>query len=77
MSIPLIAAAGFLNLFELISQPEEIVVWNLFIGFIFSFITGFLAIAWLLKLLTNKNLIIFVWYRLALGFLLFIFIYLL
>lgn len=76
MSIPLIAAAGFLNLYELISQPEEIIVLNLFIGFVFSFLTGYLAISWLLKILTNKNLKIFVWYRLALGVLLFIFIYL-
>jgi len=76
MSIPLIAAAGFLNLFELINQPEEIVFINLIIGFTFSFITGFLAIAWLLKILTHKNLKIFVWYRLALGLILFTLIYL-
>lgn len=76
MSIPLIAAAGFLNLFELINQPEEIVFLNLFVGFIFSFITGFLAISWLLKILANKNLKIFVWYRLVLGLILFTLIYL-
>lgn len=76
ISIPLIAAAGFLNLIDLIKQPEEIVFLNLTIGFLASFITGFLAIAWLLNILTNKNLKIFVWYRFTLAALVFIFIYL-
>ncbi len=77
MSIPLIAAAGFLNLITLINQPEDIVITNLIVGFLASFITGFLAIAWLLKILATKNLKIFVWYRLFLGLVLFIFVYLL
>jgi len=77
MSIPLIVAAGFLNLFELINQPEKIIISNLIVGFIFSFLSGYLAIFWLLKILTTRNLKIFVWYRLALGTILLVFVYLL
>lgn len=76
MSIPLIAAAGLLNFIELIKQPEEFIILNISIGFLTSFIAGYFAIAWFIKILTNKNLKIFVWYRLILGFILFIFHYL-
>jgi undecaprenyl-diphosphatase len=76
MSIPLIAAAGLINFFKLTTSPEPIIFSYLVIGFLTSFLTGWLAISWLLKILSNGNLKLFVWYRLALSTILLIYIYL-
>jgi undecaprenyl pyrophosphate phosphatase UppP len=39
----------------------------LLVGIVSTFIFSYLAIAWLLRFLQNRNTWIFVWYRLAFG----------
>lgn len=70
MGMPLIAAAGVLNFVKLLNQPESVDIMQLSLGFIFSFLFGWLAIYWLIKILTKYNLKWFVLYRVILGFIL-------
>jgi len=70
MGLPLIAAAGVLNFFELVNRPETVNYLQLSLGFIFSFISGLIAIRWLINILSKYNLKWFVMYRVILGLIL-------
>jgi len=70
MGIPLIAAAGILNLIKLLNSPETVNYLQLSLGFIFSFISGLIAIRWLINILSKYSLKWFVVYRVVLGLIL-------
>lgn len=70
MGMPLIAAAGILNFIKLVNIPETTNYLQLSLGFIFSFISGVIAIYWLLKFLEKYSLKWFVLYRVVLGIIL-------
>ncbi len=76
LGAPLIAGAGFLSLFDLLRQDISAVSpASMVIGFLASFISGLIAIWFLLKLLSKHNLRLFVVYRLLLGLLLILIAY--
>ncbi|MBU0661093.1 undecaprenyl-diphosphate phosphatase [Patescibacteria group bacterium] len=68
MSIPIIALAGGLKVLELIqSGMGDLTVTVLFVGFIASALSGFVAIAGLMKIVQKWNFTPFVIYRIVLG----------
>ncbi|WP_341325344.1 undecaprenyl-diphosphate phosphatase [Methylotuvimicrobium sp. KM2] len=72
LSIPVIALAGMLKAFELFKSDIE-VMWDFMaIGAAVSCVVAYLTIGWFLKLLNRIGMIPFVWYRLALGIVLFV-----
>ncbi len=68
LGIPALVAAGGL---ESLTQAKNIshgVGWPAtIIGIVVAFVVGYIAIAWLLKFISNHNFSLFVWYRLALA----------
>ena len=59
MSIPIMAAAGLLSVFDLLELPNlSSFLPVMSVGFITAEVVGYLAIAWLMKFLTKKPL----WY---------------
>jgi len=76
MSMPLIAAAGMSSLYDLTTQPETIKYSILVAGLLSSFISGWLAITFLMKLLGTSNLRWLAVYRVVLGLILALIIWL-
>ncbi|MFO7526907.1 MAG: undecaprenyl-diphosphatase UppP [Ignavibacteriaceae bacterium] len=74
LSIPAVLASGVLQLFEAIRFVDQTMVINLIIATIVSGISGYLAIDFLLKYLKKNNTFIFIYYRIGLGILIFIFL---
>lgn len=71
LSIPVIALAGILKCLELYKSGAE-VAWDLMgIGAGISGIVAYITIGWFIRLLSKIGMIPFVWYRLALGVVLF------
>lgn len=71
LSIPTIALAGMLVIFDLIKSNEP-VQWNFMaVGALVSAVVAYLTIGWFLRLLEKIGMIPFVWYRLFLGIFLF------
>jgi undecaprenyl-diphosphatase len=68
-------AASFLDLVKtgLSFSLEEIIF--LIIGFIASFLVAWISIKFLLKFIKKNNFSIFGWYRILLGVVLFLFLY--
>ncbi|MFA4871881.1 MAG: undecaprenyl-diphosphatase UppP [Patescibacteria group bacterium] len=66
LSIPVVFGAGLKEIFSLgpVSGAD---FFSLFLGFLFSALTGYWAIKFLLKYLSNHSLNIFAWYRLIIG----------
>ena len=68
MSVPVIAGAGSLKLFEILSKGMSISEAVMFgAGFVSSAMVGYLAIRFLLNFLTNHSLRAFAYYRFALA----------
>jgi undecaprenyl-diphosphatase len=68
MSIPIMIAAGFFASFELSQIPDFAELLPTFAtGFITAAVTGYLAIRWLLRFLSNRSLYIFAVYCAAFG----------
>lgn len=66
LSMPIIFGAGIKKISEIsISQNNEIIV--LVLGFLSAAISGYLCIKYFLKFLENHSLWVFVWYRVVLG----------
>lgn len=70
LGIPALAAAGTL---QAVTKFDDIsahgVGWGpTIVATITSFIVGYLSIAWLLKFIGSNDFTLFVWYRIALGF---------
>lgn len=70
LSIPAVLASGLLELhesFKLQGGVPALGIANLAIGTVVSGITGYAAIAWLLRYLMKNTTMVFIWYRIALG----------
>ncbi len=70
LGTPIIMAAGLHSLADWISHPEEHLIYNnaqLGIGFLVSFVVGYLAIKLLLKIVAKVGLMPFIVYRMILG----------
>jgi undecaprenyl-diphosphatase len=71
LSIPSTALAGLWELRDLVHATDRPSNLALAVGTGVSFVSGIAAIAWLLHYLRTRTALIFVWYRIALGLLLF------
>ncbi len=68
MGIPIISIAFIYELIKIITDENIVINVNLsLIGFVVSFLTGLIAINFMLKYLKNNNLQIFGYYRIILG----------
>ena len=69
LSIPAVVLSGLLELGSIASGDEgqHVSAANLAIATILAFVTGYAAIAWLLRYLSNHSMLIFVIYRVVLG----------
>jgi undecaprenyl-diphosphatase len=67
LGIPALTAAGLYELKDAISGPSVSTV-ALVVGTVISFVVAFAAIAWLLKYVAHHSIMVFVWYRVLLGF---------
>jgi undecaprenyl-diphosphatase len=69
LSVPAVVLSGLLELGSILSGEEggHVGVGNLVIATVFAFVSGYLAIAWLLRFLTSHSMAIFVAYRIVLG----------
>ncbi|MES3004555.1 MAG: undecaprenyl-diphosphatase UppP [Patescibacteria group bacterium] len=67
LSIPVVFGAGLKKLFEVWSTIQGDVVMALIIGSITAFITGLVAIGFLIRFLKNNSLNIFIVYRIVLA----------
>jgi undecaprenyl-diphosphatase len=67
LSIPAILASGLLQLYEAAEYVDSSAVVNLIMATIFSGISGYAAIDFLLKYLKKHSTYLFVFYRIALG----------
>ncbi|MFB6226603.1 MAG: undecaprenyl-diphosphate phosphatase, partial [Candidatus Paceibacteria bacterium] len=75
MSVPVIALAGLLEVWELYQTGlEYITLSTLFVGFIISAVSGFFAIWLLMKIIKKWNYLPFVFYRILVGVLILIFL---
>jgi len=73
LGIPVIAIAGVISVYDLVTSPElGVSLINLTIGFIGAFAAGILTIKLLLKFLQKHSFNVFVIYRIILGILLII-----
>tara|TARA_B110000967_G_scaffold112236_1_gene114879 strand:- start:2304 stop:3098 length:795 start_codon:yes stop_codon:yes gene_type:complete len=72
LSIPVIALATILNIFELMKDKSQVDWSLLFIGFIISLITAYYTIVFFIRLVERVGFLPFVIYRILLGVLLFL-----
>ena len=66
LSAPIIFGAAIVKLPKLFSQGFD---WNIILGIIFSALSGYLAIKYLLKFVEKYSYAVFFWYRLGLALL--------
>lgn len=69
MSIPAVFASGLFQLYEALEYLDNSMIVSLIIATIFSAISGYLSIDFLLKFLKKYSTFIFIYYRFALGIL--------
>lgn len=74
LSIPAIFGSGLLQLLESLKFVDSSMMINLIVSTIFSAISGYLAIDFLLKFLKKHSTYIFIYYRIALGIIILILI---
>jgi len=67
LSIPAVFASGVFELLKLDGEVAQLGYSNLVIATIVAAISGYAAIAWLLRYLSRNSTMLFVWYRFALG----------
>lgn len=73
LSVPAVLASGFFQLYKIAGMMQtgtdvfHFGISNLIIATIVSGISGYAAIAWLLRYLMRHTTMVFVWYRFALG----------
>ena len=75
VGIPAISISGFVELFSLFYTSSLIDFFPIIIGIISSFFSSIIAIDFLLKFLAKYNTLIFVYYRLAFGVVIFTTLY--
>ncbi len=67
LSVPAILASGLLQLYEALKFIDSSMAFNLIVSTIFSAVSGYAAIDFLLKYLRKNTTFIFIYYRIALG----------
>jgi undecaprenyl-diphosphatase len=69
LSVPAVVLSGLFELLSIVRGEEatHVSTGNLIIATTLAFITGYAAIAWLLRYLTTHSMVIFVVYRVVLG----------
>ena len=67
LSIPAVFGSGIFQLFDSIEYLDSAMVLNLIVATIFSAISGYLAIDFLIKFLKKHSSYLFVYYRIAIG----------
>ncbi len=67
LSVPATAAAGLFEMRHLVKSGEPFSGLDVVVGTVVAFLSGILAIAWLLRFLRTKSTQVFVVYRLLLG----------
>jgi len=72
LSIPAVLGSGLYELAKIDHSVFQFGNFNLVIATFVSGVSGYVAIAWLLRYLMKNTTMIFVWYRIGLGVLLFI-----
>lgn len=75
LSIPAVFASGLFQLYEALGYLDNSMIVNLIIATIFSAISGYLAIDFLLKFLRKYSTFIFIYYRFVLGILILILLF--
>ena len=72
LAIPILFAASAKELFSLRDAltPDHLILFA--IGFVFSFLSAFLCVRWLLRFVSQHNFNGFAWYRIAFGLLILI-----
>jgi len=70
LSVPATTAAGLFEMRHLVRSGEPFNGMDVVVGTAVAFVTGILAIAWLLRFLRTRSTLVFVVYRLLLGSLL-------
>jgi len=75
MSIPAVFASGLFQLYEALEYLDNSMIISLIIATIFSAISGYLAIDFLLKFLKKHSTFIFIYYRFVLGVLILILLF--
>lgn len=75
ISIPAVFASGLFQLYEAFSYLDNSMILNLLIATIFSGMSGYLAIDFLLKFLRKYTTFIFIYYRFVLGILILILLF--
>lgn len=74
LSVPILVGSGLKKLLEVDFGASGGVFGPLFIGSVVSFIVGLLAIHYFIKYLKTHNLSVFIWYRVLLAVVLFVFL---
>ena len=67
MAIPILFAASAKELFGIREYLDQAHIGLFLIGFIFSFISAFICVRWLLKFVSTNNFKGFAWYRIVFG----------
>ncbi|MGB5872709.1 MAG: undecaprenyl-diphosphatase UppP [Bacteroidota bacterium] len=67
LSIPAVLASGMFELMRIDPAVFDLGLTSLLLATLVSAVSGYAAIAWLLRYLTKHTMMIFVWYRIALG----------
>jgi len=70
MAIPALTAAGLYQLKEV--RTSVVGIGQMSVGIVIAFVVAYASIAWLLKFVAHHPITIFVWYRVALGLVLFV-----
>ena len=75
ISVPAVFASGLFQLYEALGYLDNSMILSLVIATIFSAISGYLAIDFLLKFLRKYSTFVFIYYRFVLGILILILLY--
>lgn len=67
LSVPATAAAGLFEMRHLVRSGEPFTGSDVLVGTVVAFLSGILAIAWLLRFLRTRSTLVFVAYRLLVG----------
>jgi undecaprenyl-diphosphatase len=69
LSVPAVVLSGLLELGSILSGEEgqHVSTANLVLATLLAFVSGYAAIAWMLRFLTSHSTVVFVVYRVALG----------
>src|SRR6476659_5933349 len=70
MAIPALTAAGVFQALDQRHNLGELGFGQMALGIVVAFVVAYASIAWLLRYVANHSIMVFVWYRVALGLLL-------